>query len=757
MRELDLEYMADLNPESRIYKALAGKAKPKKAEVKKPRSPSTAQKPGAKAKGTGANHSPLMAEVRKQMMTAPHPDSKLKAVQHGGGSAFHHSKLSEAAGEDVRKMALDSHHSDHFLQQVRAKHGDKVKDLSDGQIRSAYHTTGLRQSLVVGDLNKARTAGPHVGCDTCGTILPMADAKKVTSPTGGSHHLCPGCAQPKINKAVGEAVSGGNRGRRQAPLANHMAAAKTRGSAAHHGLATFVGAHPHEVKALAQTSKSPEHFHAQAVAKWPKLKGQSTPHIHSAFESGRNLANSLSDNDLEKGRNYGTTPIHTSKLRAARVKAASTGLKYGGSHESNAGSSIARYGRTWTSPHGTYHSRTRGLNNEHVHFTPKGTNTPVRVGSGRGYGVNDSHAMEHAIHEHHNSLHAGKAKKSLDDNDLAKGLKWKDGEASTSHGFYKLTSSSMGHYAEYRPKTAAQGWKKAPAGGKEWSTPAHATPEHAQRAAGLHHRSIRTSMMGKTPTKKSEAHMGDLEKGFFPKKPRGTRWASLGHHKLPEYKDARPHPYEHVKALKAAGIKAKLGESHFVDHKHLLVEHGKVGAATKIIGKRNVYRSLEAPDLEKSKSITLLDAIDLIEKSETTAKHNRAIGHTSTGKAIHHDGAYHTDFTTEEHEEAEETHSKLADAFSRISSRWSDGNGGLPVASRKHVQKMADHHRSMAAGHSRKAHPPGASPSFVNQTKIPAHFGIEETTKKSLFNEGSGMGGVPLSAARDLTTTKRMG
>lgn len=135
------QIMASATPGSRIYKALQAKV-------------STASIEGKPAKGAQAStHSPTMRKVREQQTQNPHPDAKSKSREANGGTVFHFSKLASSAGvqkQDVLTTAINSHHSQHFIDQMRHTHGEKIKGLSDNQLRSAYHSTGIRKGLPLG-------------------------------------------------------------------------------------------------------------------------------------------------------------------------------------------------------------------------------------------------------------------------------------------------------------------------------------------------------------------------------------------------------------------------------------------------------------------------------------------------------------------------------------------------------------------------------------------------------------------------------
>src|ERR1019366_1032794 len=85
------------------------------------------------------------------------------------------------------------------------------------------------------------------------------------------------------------------------------------------------------------------------------------------------------------------------------------------------------------------------------------------------------------------------------------------------------------------------------------------------------------------------------------------------------------------------------------------------------------------------------------------------IGHTSTGKPVHadtgKDAPYHTSFTAEEHEEAGELHSAIANKLGAACDRYNTASYNsvpLGAAARKHLAHIRDHHNLMANGH-RKA------------------------------------------------------
>lgn len=100
--------------------------------------------------------SPILAAVRARQMRSPSAGSKVKAKQAGGGKEFPHGKLAEAAGVKPEEVAAHAHQAPHvsaFVNKVRSSYGDKVKHVTDGQIRSAYHSTGLMHSMT-SNMNK---------------------------------------------------------------------------------------------------------------------------------------------------------------------------------------------------------------------------------------------------------------------------------------------------------------------------------------------------------------------------------------------------------------------------------------------------------------------------------------------------------------------------------------------------------------------------------------------------------------------------
>lgn len=99
---------------------------------------------------TPAGHSPVLAAVRKRQMDNPSPAAHAKARQAGGGKMMSHTTLAQHAGvkpEAIADLAHGSQHVHDFHNKVRAQFGDKVKHLTSGQIRSAYHSTGLMHSM----------------------------------------------------------------------------------------------------------------------------------------------------------------------------------------------------------------------------------------------------------------------------------------------------------------------------------------------------------------------------------------------------------------------------------------------------------------------------------------------------------------------------------------------------------------------------------------------------------------------------------
>jgi hypothetical protein len=115
--------------------------------------------PGKTVVGAKVNpaKSPLLHEVRRRHMQNPSSASQYKAAQAAGGKVFSHKALAAHVGMKPEHIADLAHASDHvhdFHNKVRAEFGDKAKNLTSGQIRSAYHSTGLMHSLRNNDLGK---------------------------------------------------------------------------------------------------------------------------------------------------------------------------------------------------------------------------------------------------------------------------------------------------------------------------------------------------------------------------------------------------------------------------------------------------------------------------------------------------------------------------------------------------------------------------------------------------------------------------
>lgn len=92
----------------------------------------------------------LMAQVRQKQMENHHPDVNKIARKHGGGKVFSHEALATAVKvkpDVLAKMAHGCAHAHDFVKQFRATHKDKAKHLTDGQLKSAYHSTGLMHSM----------------------------------------------------------------------------------------------------------------------------------------------------------------------------------------------------------------------------------------------------------------------------------------------------------------------------------------------------------------------------------------------------------------------------------------------------------------------------------------------------------------------------------------------------------------------------------------------------------------------------------
>lgn len=108
--------------------------------------------PGKTVVGAKVNpsKSPILHEVRRRHMQNPSPASQYKAAQAAGGKVFSHKQLAAHVGMKPEHIADLAHASDHvhdFHNKVRAEFGDKAKNLTSGQIRSAYHSTGLMHSM----------------------------------------------------------------------------------------------------------------------------------------------------------------------------------------------------------------------------------------------------------------------------------------------------------------------------------------------------------------------------------------------------------------------------------------------------------------------------------------------------------------------------------------------------------------------------------------------------------------------------------
>jgi hypothetical protein len=101
------------------------------------------------------NRSPMLHAIRRRQMENPQPEAKYKAAQAGGGKVFSHAALAQHVGmkpEHIADLAHASQHVHDFHAKVRKEFGDKVKNLTSGQIRSAYHSTGLMHALTSADL-----------------------------------------------------------------------------------------------------------------------------------------------------------------------------------------------------------------------------------------------------------------------------------------------------------------------------------------------------------------------------------------------------------------------------------------------------------------------------------------------------------------------------------------------------------------------------------------------------------------------------
>lgn len=122
---------------------------------------------GKAPKATRGASDSLLAQVRTRQQAAPSLESKQKAVAAGGGKVFSHKALAEHLGvkpEGIAAIAHGSAHAVEFARRIRQQAGTKAKHLTDGQLRSAYHSTGLMHSmtnLTSGDLSliKSHKAG----------------------------------------------------------------------------------------------------------------------------------------------------------------------------------------------------------------------------------------------------------------------------------------------------------------------------------------------------------------------------------------------------------------------------------------------------------------------------------------------------------------------------------------------------------------------------------------------------------------------
>lgn len=118
-------------------------------------------------------HPAVQAFKRKQMSAPLSTMAAHKAKTAGGGKIFHASALAEHLGAkpaEIEGHAVQSQHASHFVQKIRAAYGDKTKNLTDGQIRSAYHSKNLLHSeqqevikALFVDLIKGGDAGCVVG------------------------------------------------------------------------------------------------------------------------------------------------------------------------------------------------------------------------------------------------------------------------------------------------------------------------------------------------------------------------------------------------------------------------------------------------------------------------------------------------------------------------------------------------------------------------------------------------------------------
>lgn len=150
--------------------------------------------------------SPVMHAVRQKQMAQPSQAAHNKAARIAGGKKFSHHALAKTLGVHPDKLADLAHGSAHsydFHNKVRAKFGDKVKHLTSGQIRSAYHSTGLMHSMNAdiekgfhkdwnSDPNVARVKGLHINTQPHGQYTVKhgkAHELHFASGTGRVRHL----------------------------------------------------------------------------------------------------------------------------------------------------------------------------------------------------------------------------------------------------------------------------------------------------------------------------------------------------------------------------------------------------------------------------------------------------------------------------------------------------------------------------------------------------------------------------------------
>lgn len=139
--------------------------------------------------------SPFMAAHRRSQMTERSSHSKRLARKVNGGSAFPMKSLASSVGEHhdaLSDLAHAATHAGDFVAKCRAKYGKKLTHLTDQQLKSAYHSTGLHRSMALTALTEADLdllKSHKAGEDHC--IGHTSTGKPITTKALGAKHFTP--------------------------------------------------------------------------------------------------------------------------------------------------------------------------------------------------------------------------------------------------------------------------------------------------------------------------------------------------------------------------------------------------------------------------------------------------------------------------------------------------------------------------------------------------------------------------------------